>query len=161
MELETKMGNVQIVMVINGDKGWAGPAEMDKPRLKEMREEAYVLWLTTLVPLKKEGFTLSTLPEAKVNDQPANGIKVAREGHADVNLYFDKQSGLLIKIERRVREGGLTVTKEYHYSEHKTVDGVRLPTKYTEINDGKTIVEVSSITYRFLNEVKEEWFGKP
>src|SRR5713226_2258894 len=55
----------QFLLVVNGKQGWqsdgTGVAEVDKQRLSELREEAYLLWLTTLLPLKKEsGFTAAT-----------------------------------------------------------------------------------------------------
>src|SRR5437660_12750884 len=49
---------VLVLLVINGDKGWqsAGGAvmELTKERLGELREEAYIMWLSTLAPLKKD-----------------------------------------------------------------------------------------------------------
>jgi hypothetical protein len=157
---------VQILLVINGQKGWQSVngqvVEVPKDRLADLREEGYVLWLTTLISLKREtGFDLTVLPDARVNDRPAAGIKVARRGHVDVKLYFDKDSGLLVKIERRAREAGLEIDKEYLYSEHKMFEGVSLPTKYLELTGGKKFVEVSEISYKFPPAIDESKFDKP
>jgi hypothetical protein len=156
----------QFLLIVNDKQAWqsdgSAVAEVAKERLGELREEAYLLWLTTLVPLKKEsGFTLATSAGAKVHDQEASVIKVARQGHAEIKLYFDKQTGLLIKAEHQTRDAGLEVTKEYVYSGHKEVEGVQLPTKSVELTNGKKLTELSTITYKFPAKVEESIFAKP
>ena len=103
----------KVVIVVNGEKGWerrGGPAvEMGRQRLVELREEVYVQWLTTLVPLRKAPFDLTALPETKVNGEPAVGVKVRARGHPESNLYFSKRTGLLIKVARRATESGVPV----------------------------------------------------
>src|SRR5262249_43908858 len=101
-ELDKKF---KLTIVLNGDKGWqsvGGPAvELSAERLGELREEAYVLWLTTLTPLTKSEYTLTPLAEIKVNGDPAVGVLAKTKGRPDVKLYFDKKSDLLVKVERR------------------------------------------------------------
>jgi hypothetical protein len=154
-----------VILAVNGDKGWISQfgsvTDLGKERFEELREEAYVQWLATLVPLRKDTFDLAPVPEIKVNDKPAAGVKVSRKGHNDVKLYFDKASGLLVKIERRAREAGLQVDKEYVYSEHKAFDGVKLPTRQVEMLNGKTFTQLSSATYKFLDKVDAAAFDKP
>src|SRR5262249_25113206 len=129
--------------------------------LEELREEAYVQWLATLVPLKKDPFELAPVPEIKVDGKPAGGVKVSSKGHGDVKLYFDKASGLLVKIERPAREAGLQVDKEYVYSDHKTFDGVKLPTRSVELLNGKKFTQLSSAAYKFLDKPDASAFDKP
>jgi hypothetical protein len=154
----------RIVAVLNGDKGWesvGGPAtEMAAARVKELAEEAYVLWLTTLTPLKKGDITLKPLPEKKVNTKPAVGLGVAGKGRPDVRLYFDKESHLLVKAEREAVEGGVKVDKEYFFGDYKEVDGVKLPTKLTEAVNGKKFSEITLVVYK-LHKPDDAAFGKP
>jgi hypothetical protein len=151
--------------VLSGDKGWqasGGAAlEMAKEELHDVQEEAYSLWLATLVPLQDKAFNLAAAAEVQVRGQPAVGVRVTRKGHGEVRLYFDKASGLLVKLERRPKEGGLETTKEYLFAEHKSTDGVMLPTKYTEMVNGKKLAEISSISYRLLSRIEEGTFAKP
>jgi hypothetical protein len=158
--------NVRVMVIVNGTRGWqsnGGPAlELTKERLDELREETYLIWLASLVPLLKEkGLELETLPDAQVNGQAAAVLKVSSKGHTDVKLFFEKQSRLLVKAEHRAREAGQPVDKEYFYAAHKAVEGVLLPTKYMEFTNGKKLVEVSSITYKFHRAVDERTFVKP
>ena len=155
---------MRLVLVVTGDKGWQSASgtvtDIGKERVEELREEAYVLWLSTLLPfLKDNGFTLTPLPEAVVDGQPAAGVKVAHKGHGDVMLYFDKRSGLLVKTARRAKEAGLSLDKEYHYSAHKLFEGVYLPNKYVELVNGRKFVEVAEISYRFLRSIDESTFA--
>jgi hypothetical protein len=156
---------LKIVVVVNGDKGWervAGPAvELVKPRLQELREEAYVLWLTTLVPLKKGGFTLDTAPEVKVNGEAAAGVKVSRKGQPDATLYFSKRTGLLVRIARRAREAGVLVDKEYTFSDFKDFDGTKLPAKELTTHNGVRWTEINVSSYTFLARPDPNAFTRP
>ncbi len=166
IDLGTGQDRSRVVRVVTPDKGWQTTGgmvtELGPDRLDELREEAYVLWLFTLTPLLNEpGFELSPAGEAEVGGRPALGVKAAHKGHADTRLYFDKESGLLVQIERRASEGGLPVQKRYVYADHKEFDGVRLPTREAELSDGKVTVELKDVSYRLLRGVNEGVFSKP
>ena len=165
LDVDTGQGKTHLVQVVNPDKGWqsTGGMVMDlgPDRLEELREEAYVLWLGTLTPLQKEGFELTPLPQTMVGSRPAAGVKVASKGHADEKLYFDKDTGLLIKVEGRVKEAGLMVDKEYLYSDHKDFDGAKLPTKLQELINGKRFTDLTNISYKFPRTVNDAVFARP
>jgi hypothetical protein len=154
-----------IIVVLNGDKGWervgGPPVGLNKQRLEELREEAHVAWVATLVPLKKAGFTLSALPEAKVDGQAVVGLKVARPGHADCNVFFFKSTGLLAKISRRVSRAGAPADEEHSYSDYKAFGGAKLPTKERLTINGQRIRELTVTGYKFLPRVPAGQFGRP
>jgi hypothetical protein len=156
----------KLALVLNGSKGWQSTGgmvvELSKQRISELREEAYRLWLMTLVPLKKEkGFTLQTLKEIKVDGAAAAGVKVSMRGHEDARMYFSKKTGLLVKIERKVAELGLKVDKEYLLSDHKEFDGVKMPTKLIEMTNDRKSVEITVKSYKFPSKIDDSEFGKP
>lgn len=154
-----------IAVVINGDKGWqvtGGAAlELSKERVEEMREEAYALYLASLLPLRNTALTLAPLPDGLVDDLPVEGVRVSSKGHFDAKLWFDKRTHLLVKLERRAREAGLMLDKTYLFSDYKDVDGVKLPVKQIELLNGKKITERNSASYKLLKRVDEATFGKP
>lgn len=157
---------LRTLVVVNGDKGWqsngGAVTELTAERLKELREDGYAQWLTTLLPLKKDSsLRLAPLPEAKVNGEPALGVKVSRKGDPDVKLYFDKKSHLLVKTERQAREAGNTVSKEETYLGHKDFDGVKLPTKIVHTVADKKALEITEAAYKFPPKVEEATFAKP
>jgi hypothetical protein len=157
---------LRVLVVVNGKKAWqsAGGAavEVDAERLKELREDAYAQWLTTLLPLQKDtSLQLEPLPEARVDDRSAVGVKVSARGHTDVTLYFDKTTHLLARMARSAKEGGETVAREDTFSCYKEFDGVRLPTKVVQTAGGKKVRETTGASYTFPHKLEEETFGKP
>jgi hypothetical protein len=156
---------LQITTVVNGDKGWSlqggAAAELGKERLEEVRDELYVWWLATLVPLKKGSFELTPLAEIKVNDQPAVGVKVSSKDRKDVKLYFDKNSNLLVKIERRARETGVALDKEYVFSNFKEFDGVKMATLEITSTNGRKSQEVTLTSFKILTKPDDKAFEKP
>jgi hypothetical protein len=164
--LQAGVQKLRVLVVVNGDKGWqsAGGAvtEIGAERLKELREDGYAQWLTTLLPVKKDvSLRLAPLPEARVNGEPALGVKVSSKGRADVKLYFDKKTHLLVRSERAAAEGGETETREETFSGHKDFDGVRLPTKVVLSVGGKKFGETTEAAYKFPGKLEEGTFGKP
>jgi hypothetical protein len=161
----TEIGRNRIVRVLNGDRGWQmanGPAgEMPAGRLAEFQEEAYVLWAATLVPLLGDGFTLTAQPEARVNGRLALGVTAASRGKPDLTLYFDKESGLLVKISRKASEAGMAAAKDYLYADHKDVGGARLPGRETVFLNGNKVYEITYSDYKLLGKPDEKVFERP
>jgi hypothetical protein len=160
------MQKARVVQVLNNDKGWVFSggmvSEMGKDRLAEMREEVYLLWLTTLAPLKRDTqLTLTPLPEEKPEGRPLVGVKVAAKGHADVKLYFDRETSLLVKAARKASEGGTAFEQEYRFGEHKEFEGVRLPTRVTEIRNGKGSTDLGGVMYKFPRTIEASTFDRP
>ena len=154
-----------ITVVVNPAGGWqvtgGGAAELGKERLHEQREEMYVLYVQTLVPLRKErGFTLTSLPDAKVQGRKAAGVKVVSKGHIDVRLYFDKDSGKLVKVSRTLPVAGLSLEKDTLLSDYKRFGGVELPTRIVEYDNGSKTAEIKSATYSFPR-ITEKMFARP
>jgi hypothetical protein len=152
--------------VLDGSKGWQqegeGPSTpLPAARVKEMREEAYLWWVTTLVPLTKPGFTLTALPKVKIDGEPAVGVKVSRKGHTDTKLYFYERNGLLAKAERRTPEGGTMVDKEYLYGGFKEFGGVTLPTREVVNVNGRKYTSIAISNYAFPAKFDAGTFARP
>lgn len=169
VELEVEAGGMKIpiTIVVAGDKGWTKVAkdvtEMDKDQLAEAKEQAYAAWLTTLAPLKDKALTLATLGETKIEGKAALGVKVSSKGHRDVDLYFDKASGLLVKSETRVKDDatGQEVSEESFQSEYKAVQGVQHAMKFTVKRNGKLFLEGESTEVTLSEKFGADTFAKP
>jgi hypothetical protein len=169
LDIEAKVGGqkFRVVNVLNGDKGWARVGdqtmELDKDQLAEAKEQGHAGWVASLVPLKDKGFTLATIGETKVNDKPAVGVKVSFKGRRDVDLYFDKQTGLLVKSETRVRdeESGQEVNEETIYGDYKDVQGTKQAMKFTIKRDGKPFMEAEASGYELSEKLPDSTFDKP
>src|SRR5262249_9045696 len=93
-----------IVEVFDGDKGWISQdgqvkdaGSDDLARLKQQAYLSRVIWLTPL--LNDKEFKLSMLKEVKVGDRALVGVKVASKDQKDIGLYFDKETGLLVRLD--------------------------------------------------------------
>jgi hypothetical protein len=103
------------------------------------------------------------LAEKKVGDRPAVGVGVAHEGHKDIFLYFDKETGMLVKSERQAKDpmGGEEYKQETRYSNFKEVDGVKRPFKLSILRNGEKYIEAEVTEYETLNKLDDSTFAKP
>lgn len=152
--------------VLNGDKGWVAfmgnTEEMSEDQLAAAKEDLYAGWVVTLVPLKDAGFKLAPLAETKVADHPAVGVKVSHQGHKDVNLYFDKEKGLLVKVERRIKDmQGQDVDQETFYTDYKEDNGVQRATKQKTKRDGNDYLDIEITEFKPVDKFDENTFAKP
>jgi hypothetical protein len=166
-ELEFDAGGMQIkfAMIYNGTKGWRKfndmAMEMDDEQLQEAKQNMHVAQVTRLISLKDKGYTLSLLGESKVNDKPAVGVKVASKGFRDVNLYFDRETGQLIKSEYRTKDMGQEASQETYYTAFKDVDGLKYPSKVTIKRDGQLYVESEASDYKPVEKLDDALFAMP
>jgi hypothetical protein len=166
IEAEVDGQKFRLVHVLNRDKGWNqlndDTEELSPEDLAEAKEEAYAGWVATLVPLKDRAFTLAPLGEIQVAKRPAAGVKVSRKGHGDVNLYFDKETGLLVKTEARVKDDdGQEVTEETFLSDYQDVQGTKQAMKLTVQRDGKPYLEGEVTECRLAEKLDDSVFAKP
>jgi hypothetical protein len=158
-----------ITIVLDGDKGWTQrngeTKEMDKEELARNKEDVFANSVMTLTPLQDKGFMLAPLGEIQVDNKPAVGVRVSHKDHKDVSLYFDKDSGLLIKSERRTQtgpeQGNMEVNQETFYSDYKDVDGIKVPMKFVIKRDGKQFVEAEHIEVKLVDKLDGKVFAKP
>lgn len=116
-------------LVLVEKKGWISydgvVYDLDAKFLERIERSAYadrVCGLVTL--LKDKAYTLTLTGEAQVKGKAAVGIKVARDGKPDVSLWFDKDSGLLVKSANKTPEANSDqeVYQEAYYSDYRLID---------------------------------------
>lgn len=155
-------------MVLTRDNGWirtkGKTRDMTEPELTEHREGTYDLWVMSLLPLRDRAFQLAMLGETNVSDRPALGVRVHRAGHFDVDLYFDKDTGLLVRTDTRFKEArtGKEIHQEWISSGYRDEDrsGIKTPTKACIKRDGKRFVE-SDLETKHVEQLDEPAFAKP
>lgn len=132
-----------------------------KAALKDARHMMTVARLTKLPGDAK--YELSTAGEGTVEGKTVVGVRVACKGEKDVNLYFDKETGLLTKIERRTVESmsGNEITEERIVAEYqKTPEGLPMPKKVVVKHDGKSFLEAEVLEVKVLEKIDESEFKK-
>jgi hypothetical protein len=157
-----------VIIVLNGNKGWMkmgdDTIESDAEQLAEQKEVQHAGYVTTLLPLQDKGYALAPLGDVKVADRPAVGVKVSSKNHRDVNLYFDKNTNLLVKGEWTVKsqeEGGREVKQETLYGNYQDVQGAKFPMKITINRDGKVYVEGEYSNFKAVEKPDGKMFAKP
>jgi hypothetical protein len=139
--------------------------KLDEKRMAALaRETAHQEEVVELVFAdKKTGYKLSPLGEVKVNDKPAVGVRVASEGYRDINLFFDKASGLLVKTETRTIDvqSGDEKTEEKLLSDYKETEGVQRPGKVVVLRDGKKLLTLQVEDVKVVDKFDKDFFTKP
>jgi hypothetical protein len=169
MEATANGKSFKMTEVVDGKKGWikiqdGEPMVMNKDQLQEEQEEMYAGWVATLAPLQDKKFKLAPVGEAKVEGKAALGIKVQRKGHGDVNLFFDKKSGLLVKSEFQVKDvqaGNKEAMQETLYQKYKAVNGMQEPTRIVIRRDGKLFVDAEMSDIHVHESLDPGTFARP
>ena len=168
VDMEVMGQQVRVVSIVNGTKlsieanGQEVPVE---DKVKDMLKDAgYAMKVSRLVPLVKEkGFELAPLGEVKVNDKPAVGVRVSSKGEKDISLFFDKETGLLAKVERRAVDpmAGNEITEERIITEYTKTDGVPTAKKVTVNHDGSKFMELEILETKRVEKLEDSEFAKP
>jgi hypothetical protein len=157
----------KFIQAYHKDKGWVqigdNLEEMSKDQLAITRDELHAHQIAELVGLNDKDCKLSTVGEKRINDKPAIGIRVECKGYSDVTLYFDKESSLLLLMERRAKDAqsGQEFNGESYYDDYKKVDGVLISYKQTINRDGKLYVENEITELASKDALDDAIFKKP
>jgi hypothetical protein len=168
-EFEGKFGgnDSKGLFVLNGDKGWRkineDLAEMNPDEFAMHKQTVYHSVLPTLLlPLKGDSFKLESAGEEKVGDKPAVGIKFTGADKKDFKIYFDKESGLPVKLVAKVAGfDGNEFTMDRTYSAYKDFGGVKKATKIESKRDGEKFFEEEVTEFKTLPEAAKGTFDEP
>ena len=157
---------IEVTSVIAGDKGWStfGDAgELDADRVAHEKRNLYLQVLpVTLSRLKDSAYKLEAAKEEQVDGKPAVGVKITGPGQKDFILYFDKDSGLPVKLVGSafnfMQE---EVNQEVTYGGYKDFDGIKRPTKVETKHNGEKVVEAEVTEFKLLDKVDPKTFTKP
>ena len=155
-------------IVLDGKQGWMGASgmvqELTGDELKEQQEQLHSGYVMSLLFLGEDGYKLEKLADAEVDGKAAAVVKVSHEGHRDVKLFFDQESGLLVKAEYRLKSpelGGQEVTEEAFLRDYHEVNGLKVPQKTLLHRDGQKFVEAEHYDMAFPAQLEASVFAKP
>jgi hypothetical protein len=158
---------LDITTIYNGKEGWVNVRGMtinlEGALLDAVKDAIETMTLTRLAFVGGKDYELAPLGETKVNDRPAVGVKVSQKGHKDVNLYFDKETGLLSKIEHRVKDpmGGQEINEERIILEYQDIEGMKAAKKILVHRDGKKYMEAEVTEAKYFDKIDDSEFAKP
>jgi hypothetical protein len=170
-ELEVTFGTMtqKGVLVLTDKEAWAkgGDAKTDKAPADVhtlLRNDLYAAGLAeSVLALRGKDYKLSPLGELKIDDKPAVGLKVSRKDYPDVDLFFDKETGLPVRSEVRVKEpmAADEITHAFYYSGYKEFDGRKHFTKITLKRDDKLAMELERKDITGVESLDKKTFEKP
>jgi hypothetical protein len=155
------------VTVLNGNKGWRkfgdNKMDMDEDAVANEKRQVYLTVIPSqLIPLKGTGFKLEVVADEKVGDKPAAGIKATGPDGKDFTLYFDKESGLPVKLVAKVVGfQGDDFTQETIYKDYKEFDGIKKATKAESKRDGEDFIKSEMTDFKVLDKVDPKTFSEP
>jgi hypothetical protein len=168
-EFESEFGGMKIkaVSVLSGDKGWSkfGPMnkELEDEALANEKRKLYLQIVpATILPLKGKGFKVESAPEEKVEGKPAVGLKIKGPDGKDFKLYFDKKSGLPVKLVAQVVGFmGEEFRQDTFYADYKDFKGIKKATKIESKRDGEPFIQSQITEFQVLDKVDPKLFTKP
>lgn len=158
---------VKAVTVLAGDKGWRkfgdDKSELDKDAVANEKQRVYLGVIpVTALPLESKQFKVEAIGEEKVNGKAAVGIKGTGPDGKDFQLYFDKQTGLPVRLVAKVAGFmGDEYTQDTTYSDYKEIGGIKKAMKSESKRDGEKFLTVELTEFRILNSVDPKEFAEP
>jgi len=162
------MGNkISGLTILDGDKGWRKfndmVSEFDKDAVANEKRTVYLQLIpATILPLKGKNFKVESAGEEKIDDKPAVALKVTGPEGKDFKLYFDKETGLPIKLVAKVVGfQGDEATQETTYGNYKDFDGIKKATKIDIKRSGEKFMSQEVTEFKVLNDVDAKTFAEP
>jgi photosynthetic reaction center cytochrome c subunit len=85
-------------------------------------------------------------PSVSIDDRPVEVIQNAARGATGVKLYFDSESGLLVRQVRFVDTAVGVIPTQIDYSDYRDVVGVKVPfRRVITWTDGRSTIELSQV----------------
>jgi hypothetical protein len=142
----------------NGGQTEAMPAK----QAESFRDRARLMQITRLVPLKGKDYELSAAGDATVDDKPAVGLRVRSKGRKDVTLFFDKESGLLVKAALRTISTSTLeeVLEERFYQDYQKTGPLPVAKKVVVLHDGKPNLRIEVQETKFLEKTEKGAFRR-
>jgi len=154
--------------VINGRNGWMQSADqvrsLPKPFLGLLQNLVHGVRLAQMpVLLKDKSYKLAHLGELNINDRPALGLKATRQGVADVDIYFDKKTGIPVKclFQSKVGRRGREFTYEFFFTDLKEMGGIKHFTTIALHRDGQKSLEFKVTDVQAKSDLEADLFAKP
>ncbi len=137
--VEQVVSGTKLKHTVNG-----APQEIEEKVKAEMTMALRLMEVMQLVPLLDANrYTLVAEKDAAVDGKPTAVVLVKGKDFKDTRLFFAKDTGLLLRTERKSLAPGTSqkdlqeVTETTTFADYRKTDGVLLPWKAVVTHDGK------------------------
>ncbi len=153
----------------NGDKGWNQSnndvvTAIEEDQLAMLSQDTRAVHLAhLLVPLTDKKYQLSTLGELKIDNRPALGLKIVLKNQPDLDLYFDKETHLPVRVSFACKEatGYDPVPHVISFGGYKEADGCKHFTQIKLFRQDKQILEMNLSNVKRQEKAEANLFEKP
>ena len=167
-ELEAAGQKVGFVQGFDGTSAWGSAngavVGVEGKKLEELHAQIHLRRVLTLAPLLVDkSITLTAVDDAMIDGKAAAGVKVSARGERDLTLYFDKKSGLLVRVDRLVLDDAKMkeVPQEDVLSDYREIDGVQTAFKEVWSRAGKQVAVLNYSEVSYPEKVDEREFVRP
>ena len=102
----------------------------------------------------------SDFPSATIDDNDVDVVQGTGAYNTPVKFYFDKKSGLLVRLVRYTDTALGLIPSQTDYSDYREVSGVKMPFRWTVTwTDGRSTVELSEL--RVNTPIDAAKFARP
>jgi hypothetical protein len=167
MDLQLMGMKITQTTVFDGKQLWVSAmgqtVELKDKYLEAVKDAMALSKILQLTFLQDKGIKLESLGEVNVENKPALGVRISKKGLKDVNLYIDKKSGLVVKVERRTVDpmSGNEITEERIVTEYQDLNGRKVAKKLIVNRDGKKLMEAEVTDLKFVDKIDDSEFAKP
>jgi hypothetical protein len=168
-DMVQEANNNPAAFIINRDKAWTkiGDSVIEADESIPVMRGVYdsVRLCQTLLPARGPDAKLSLFGEVKEDNRPAVGVTISRKDHPDVLVLFDKETGVPIKSELRIKNRDKKeFTWTVFYDEYKDFDGFKHFSKMRFKIDGLEMPTSAELTISAIapaDAAKDADFAKP
>jgi outer membrane lipoprotein-sorting protein len=154
--------NGQSVEIEDGQAGWSQTPgrpihSMSKSEATAARTDADPSFIAGL----KQSFAkFETRPDAQINGNAVSVVRASNLNQAPVRLFFDKRSGLLVRLVRYVESPLGRNPTQVDYADYREVAGVQIPFRWTAVQpQGQLTVQLSEVQVNV--QLDDSRFAKP
>lgn len=144
----THSPNGDSMTAFDGHVGWLGSTGRPPHEMTAAGTEAFKLDADFYFPVHlKQVFTqFRVRPPEKVGDREAYLVLGLRQGQPPVGLYFDEQTGLLVRLVRYEETALGRLPTQIDYADYRDADGVKLPYRWTLARPGgRFMIQVDQV----------------
>ncbi len=151
------------VTAYDGETGWTGvPGGRHPENMTRAETEAFSLDATFYFPIEvKTMFTQTRVrPSDKIGDHEAIQVIGIREGRPPLRLFFDKQSGLLLRMVRYAETPLGRNPTQIDYADYREDTGVKIPFRWTIARpQGRFTIQIDTVQTNV--PINDDKFSKP
>ena len=144
----THMAGGDSVTAFNGHEGWLGMpgGPMREMHGSDLDGAAIDADLHLPAHLKQMFSQAEVQGTARIGDRDAYLVVGERTGKPPIELYFDKQSGLLVRLVRYGETALGRLPTQIDYADYRDTDGVTIPYRWTLARpSGRFTIQVSGV----------------